>query len=49
MSLFDGSHMEDFSYKLVVSASVAPVPMAAWAGLGLLIPMGIKRRMNRRG
>ncbi|MBL4698528.1 MAG: PPC domain-containing protein [Phycisphaerales bacterium] len=51
--VFDGSmgaaHNDSFGYKLVIGASVVPVPMAAWAGLGLLVPMGIKRRMNRRG
>ena len=53
-SVLDGSgngaaHMDSFGYKLVIGASVVPVPLAAWAGLGLLVPMGIKRRMNRQG
>jgi len=43
-----GDHSDAFSYKLVISASVVPVPLAALAGFGVLIPMGIKRRMSRR-
>jgi len=43
------ANTESFSYKLTVGASIVPLPTAALAGLGLLIPMGVKRRMNRRG
>ena len=52
--VLDGSgmgaaHTDSFGYKLVIGASVVPVPPAAFAGLALLVPMGVKRRMNRRG
>tara|TARA_R110002072_G_scaffold150953_5_gene299889 strand:+ start:18500 stop:19066 length:567 start_codon:yes stop_codon:yes gene_type:complete len=48
---FDGAVANDeaFSYKLNIGASIVPLPTAALAGLGLLIPLGVKRRMSRRG
>lgn len=48
----NGAHNYDFNYVLSLEATpmaVVPLPTAAWAGLGLLIPMGAARRLRKRG
>ena len=45
------AHNYDFSYVLSLEATpvaVVPLPPAALAGLGLLLPLGVARRMKQR-